>query len=224
MERVAEFLKNEYICGAAKQKNDFYEISFLLLQKLDSDFVYRAYFLESFSTNLISMGVIETNDENGFLKIKCDYGKDTIVIMKKNTKTDGLTFITAAFFENEWNVKGYLDGSDNAIRLGKTICDINLSLKKYEKNENGFYKITDFTAIGNLSSVKCVLFERSVNYAFDYNGYYLFAIENNIITIGICPKGNENPFHHLNDFAYEKDGGYFVKIALEDDGQYFLVS
>ncbi len=222
MEKYADFINNEYISGNVKQSGIFYEISFTVLKNIKSHYVYRAYFLEKHSTNLINIGVIEINGQNGLLKFKCDYGKDTVVIFIKDTYTEKLTFITCAFFEESWNVKGYLDGSDIHLKINSIFSDINLALSKYEKTDDGYYKITDFSPLTELSSVKCALFERNVNYAFDKHGYYLFKIDNNVITIGIKPIERENPFLHLNDFSYTEDGIYYTKIALEEDGQYFI--
>lgn len=222
MERYANFIENEYIIGNVKQNGLFYEISFELLKTLKPHCVYRAYFLEVHSTNLINIGVIEINGKNGFSKFKCDFGKDTVVIFIKDTYTEKLTFVTCAFFEEKWNVKGYLDGSDIHLKINSIFSDINTALTKYEKTDNGFYKITDFTPLTELSAVKCALFSRDVIYAFFKHGYYLFKLENNIITLGIKPIENKNPFLHLSDFSYFENEIYCIKIALEEDGQYFI--
>ena len=220
MEKYADFSKNEYIIGNVSLNNNFCEISISILKQTDEHIVYRAYFLENHSTNLINIGVIETKDKKGYLKVKTDFLKDTVVIMQKDTKNDKLTFICAAFFDKNWNVEGYLNGDDIYIKHKNIFSDI--AFLRYKKNDNNFFIVTDFFAPSNLSSVKCVMFEKSFIYAFDKNGYFLIKLEDNIITIGIKPISDENPMHHLSDFAYIKEGIFYVDILLDDDGQYFI--
>lgn len=220
MEKYADFSKNEYICGKVLLNNNFCEISFSLLKPIKPHFVYRAYFLENHSTNLVSIGVIDTNRQNGFLKVKTEFIKDTVVIMQKDTKTDVLTYVCAAFFDKEWNVEGYLNGDD--IHLKKKSIFSDISFLKYKKNKDNFFIVTDFFVPANLSSLKCVMYEKSFLYAFDKHKYYLIKLDDNIITIGIKPILDENPLKHLSDFTYTKDGIFYVDILLEDDGQYFI--
>ena len=219
MKKTAQFCTNEFIQGNIQKNDDMYEISFILLKEIDCDTVYRAYFLESYSNNLISIGVIETSGRTGFLKIKCDYGKDTVVIMKKDTKNCETTYITAAFFGETWNVQGFLNGEKT--ELYQTLNRIKNELTGYRKCDDGFYKITDFVPIGNLSAVKCVIFEKYVNYSFNKFGFYLFRLENNEITIGVNGLEGINPLEHIKDFCTENNGIYYTKIILEEDGQYF---
>lgn len=223
MKKTVQFCTNEFISGSvsADFDNTLFEISFTPLKPISKSQVYRAYFLDTNSNNLISIGVIETTPESGFLKVKNDFWKSTVVIMLKDTETENLKYVASAFFDTAWDVKGYLDPSEKNLELIKICKKINEELKFYEKKDS-FFKITNFKPVSSLSAVKYALYEKSVMYSFDKYGYYLFSFEKNIITIGIIPVSDENPLKHLEEFSFLKNGIYYVKIMLDDDGQYFI--
>lgn len=218
MQKIAHFISNEFLCGGVKKDENTYEIFFTPLKNIPQHTVYRAYFAHKNSSNLTSIGVVNIIGNNALLKATVKNSTDTVVIMQKDTKSNDLTFTASAFFGEKWDVESFF--SDNHIR--KILSLLNKQIENYKKDENGFYLVTNFTALGNLSSIKYVLFEKDVNYSFDKYGHYLFKIENNIITIGIKKTDDKTAFFHIKDFCTEEDGVFYVKIALENDGQYFL--
>lgn len=226
MKETRLFSDNNCFSGSILRdtETDFFEISISLLKPVVNPFVLRAYFLDCESTNLINMGIIETSGEKGFLKVKNSLSKDTVVIMMKNAETGDLKYISSAFFKDEWNVFGYLNHSvqnTNLYKIKKKIKEEIRFYQKYEENTS-FYKVTDFRAIANLSSVKCILFEKSVMYSFDKYGFYLFSLDKDTVTVGVLPVNDENPLVHIKDFSSLEKGIYCAKVTLCEDGQYFV--
>ena len=141
MKETRLFSDNDCFSGSILRdtETDFFEISISLLKPVVNPFVLRAYFLDCESTNLINMGIIETNGEKGFLKVKNSLSKDTVVIMMKNAETGDLKYISSAFFKDEWNVFGYLNHSvqnTNLYKIKKKIKEEIRFYQKYEENDH----------------------------------------------------------------------------------------